>query len=153
MQILLCDPSQWSGDHLERSERLLNTPKRCSQKGKTTWTWRKNADFCIANGVKPSVGAFIQESLVQIDSVDGLAVCPSSEARKSRPGLLKFRISLLASFSHAKLQSSDQRANHARDWRNGACIAHAIINDLVREGLQPAHATLLLIACKRVPVL
>lgn len=111
MQIRLYDPSQWSGLHPKRSERLLDTPKQRST-GTATWTWRKNADFCIANGVRPAVGAFIQESLAQIDSVDGLAVGPSPVAKKSGSEVLTSRVSLLITFSHMMMMTTQTKFTH-----------------------------------------
>jgi hypothetical protein len=111
-------------------------------------------DFCLANRVQPTVCAFIQESLLQIGSVndhmivDAFAAVSSTEAKKSGPELVESRISLLVSFSYAILKKPDLQVNHAKDWRNGALIAHAIIDDLVREGMKPVQATILLIMCK-----
>jgi hypothetical protein len=98
--------------------------------------------------MQPAVGTFIQRSLPQFDVAEQLAVSLLTRAEEAGFGVLESRISLLVSFTHAMLDQSDLPAHHAKDWCNGANIVHGIIDDLVREGLRPVHATLLVVTCK-----
>lgn len=149
MQFIYCDPSQLSGPHLEYSGK---TSKLHSKRGKDRWSWKKNADYCLAHRVQPTRDEFTKEFLAPSLSISmvshTLDTCLLPEAKNLRQELQP-RLLLLISFSYAVLKKPDLQWN-AKDCLHGALNAHAIIDDLVHAGRTLVQATFLFVTCKCV---
>lgn len=136
MRIELYDPSQ---------QNVRKTSKRQSETSEG-WTPRKNADFCISSRLRSAI--YAKDSAERIRQ----NVCFSQAALL--PRLKKLGLKDLQPVREieelVRIKLNTQSRSMLRSLRLGVLTSHAIINELVKAGLEPMRATGLLIVCKYI---